>query len=264
MRKSSKPKSTSMKKLYILALFLLLSTITYGQSDSKIWIGVDGAYWQKSVKGGISSDFDSEFSKSIRPMIGYQFNEKWSVGVITNFQNYRIDEGFGAFQQFDLTGNTENSQELFYNQATSNTLFGIGAFARRSYSLNKKFSFDLTFYSIRESGVGGNIERYLQSFPCPNCARIANPLGKPFSEVNWRTGLDLAFAYQANDWLKMELRANLVELRRQEITDPNPNISNIAPNPFDASYRSFYGNFTDFGSAVSRDGIRFGLVFTPF
>jgi len=115
-----------------------------------------------------------------------------------------------------------------------------------------------------ESGDEGNIEPYLQFFTCPNCLSIANPIGKPFEEVNWRTGLDLAFAYQANDWLKLEIRANLVELRLQEISDPNPNISNIATNPYDTSYQSFYANFTDFGSAVSRDGIRFGLVFTPF
>jgi hypothetical protein len=253
-----------MKKLYILTLILLFSANAFAQSDSKIWIGIDGSYWQKSVKGGVSTDFDSEFSRNIRPMIGYQFNEKWSIGLITNFQKYRIDEGFGAYQTFDLLGKPAVSRPKLYNQATTNNLFGIGAFARRDFSLGDKFSFNLTFYSMRESGDEGNIERYFQIFSCPICFSIANPRIEPFSELNWRTGLDLAFAYQANNWLKMEIRANLLELRLQEITDPNPNLTNIEPNSYDASFQSFYANFTNFGSAVSRDGIRFGLVFTPF
>ncbi len=117
---------------------------------------------------------------------------------------------------------------------------------------------------MRESGDNGLIFRDFNFSPCALCLSIAIPEGKAFAEVNWRTGLDLAFAYQATNWLALELKANLLDLRLQEITDPNSNLSNIAPNPYEESFQSFYGNFTDFGSAVRRDGVRFGLVFTPF
>jgi len=267
MRKSSKPKFYSMKKLYSLALILLFSTNTFAQSDSKIWIGIDGAYWQKSVKGGISSDFDSEYSASIRPMIGFKLNEKWSIGILTNFQSYRQDEGLAAFQFYNFNtgqGDTRIPNPDFYLQATKNKVFGLGAFIRRDLELSEKFSFNFSLYSMRESGKEGTIERYYQIIPCAYCLSIANPINKDFAEVDWRTGLDLAFAYQANEWLKLELRANLIEFRLQQISNPSPNLTNIAPTSFEESYRTFYGNFTDFGSAVSRDGIRFGLVFTPF
>ncbi|MFT5772361.1 MAG: hypothetical protein ACI9ZX_001763 [Algoriphagus sp.] len=38
----------------------------------------------------------------------------------------------------------------------------------------------------------------------------------------------------------------------------------VAPNPYNASYQSFYENSSDFGSAESRVGNQFGLIFTPF
>ena len=145
-----------------------------------------------------------------------------------------------------------------------NQLFGIGLFARRHVSISEKFSLNFSLYTIRESGNEGQIERYFPYFSCPNCLSIANPVGKPFKELNWKFGFDLAFAYQISERLKLELRANLVELRLQKITDPNPNYTNILANPYEGSYQSFYGNFTDFGSADRSDGIRFGLVFAPF
>ena len=117
---------------------------------------------------------------------------------------------------------------------------------------------------MRESGNNGSVFQDYNFAPCANCLSIAIPSGVPFSEINWRTGLDVAFGYQANNWLKLELRANLLELRLQDISDPNPESNTTNPTPSKSSLKAFYGNFTDFGSAVSRDGIRFGLVFTPF
>jgi hypothetical protein len=97
---------------------LFFSANAFAQSDSKIWIGVDGSFWQKSIKGSISPQFDSEFSRSIRPMIGYQFNEKWFIGVLTNFQNYRIDEGFGSFVFYDFQTDLLPPSTQTYNQTT--------------------------------------------------------------------------------------------------------------------------------------------------
>jgi hypothetical protein len=251
-----------MKKLYILAVIFLFSVNTFAQSDSKIWIGIDGSYWQKSVIG-ISSPENSEYSGNIRPMIGYKLNDKWSLGIMTNFQSYSQDESIISYQPFNfLSGGGDDQFSIRYG--TKNNIFGLGAFIRRELIISEKISFNFSLYSMRESGNDGSIFQDYNFAPCPNCLSIALPLRVPFSELNWRTGLDLAFAYQVNDWLKMELRANLLELRLQEISDPKPESNNNILVPSEGSLRAFYGNFTDFGSAVSRDGIRFGLIFTPF
>lgn len=251
-----------MKKIILLLLASGLFFETFAQSDSKIWVGIDGAFWQKSVKS-VRSENNHDFSSSIRPMIGYNFSDKWSLGIMPNFQNYSQDEGTISFRPTNFaTGQSDDRFSVRYG--TKNNVFGLGAFLRRDVELSERASLNFSLYTMREFGDDGLIFQDFDFSPCITCLSIAIPEGKAFSEVNWRTGLDLAFAYQATNWLALELRANLVELRLQEITDPNPNLSNIAPNPFESSFRSFYGEFTDFGSAVRRDGIRFGLVISPF
>jgi hypothetical protein len=254
-----------MKKILLLLFAVGLSFGSFAQSDSKIWIGIDGSYWNKSVKGGITNDFGSEFSSSIRPMVGYQLSPNWSLGILANFQSYRLDLG-----QSSLTDYGQSSfyptPVIFYEEGLENQLFGIGLFARRHVAISEKLSLNFSLYTLRESGNDGQIERYFQfpPFTCVNCASVANPIRIPFEEINWKTGLDVGFAFQANEWLALELRANLIELRLQEVSDPNSELFKDFVNPLTGSIQSYYGDFTDFGSAVRRDGIRFGLVFTPF
>ena len=84
-------------------------------------------------------------------------------------------------------------------------------------------------------------------------------------ETNWKVGLDFAFAYQLKPWLGLEVRANLLEYRKQILKDKREfyNIDTVY-DPFYATTTQYFGNHYDFGSAVARDGIRFGLIFSPF
>ena len=86
------------------------------------------------------------------------------------------------------------------------------------------------------------------------------------AETNWKVGLDFAFTYNLNPWVTLEVRANLLEYRKQILKDKRALLIE-----YDAEYTPFYlatsqyfGNHYDFGSAIARDGIRFGLIFSPF
>ncbi|WP_192347387.1 hypothetical protein [Algoriphagus sp. Y33] len=64
-------------------------------------------------------------------------------------------------------------------------------------------------------------------------------------------------------WMAVELRANLLEFRRQILQDNAPPILDSGFGGYYNLY-NYFGTSEDFGSAVKRDGIRLGLVFQPF
>lgn len=263
-----------MKNLYFILIFAFIAKVSLAQNDSKLWIEVDGGYWQKGNPSTSFNTYERERSGSIRPMIGLNFSEKWGVGVMMNFQSYRVktDDVQTSYPIYDYDdqGNYTNVQyEIFYNKAAiQNDLKGFGLFIRRNIKLGNKTSLNFNFYGLKESGKEGNIEVYPGPYyPCFNCLSISNyAYENPIIETNWKFGIDVAFAYQATKWMALEIRANLFEFRRQIIKDNAPQLIDPGFSPSYTFYNIYnkFGTKEDFGSAVNRDGIRFGLLFNPF
>ncbi len=264
-----------MKRFYFIYLLCLVTTLASAQTESQFWVGVDGSYWQNSVKSGNDFGIEKEFYSSIRPMIGLKVSDKWDVGIMTSINSY--EEAYNSFSYtvgnpiFDGDGNVigTNTRTDIYDVSVDNNLFGVGLFARRHIPLGKKTSINLSPYAIRESGDSGSLNIFYPfGFfdPCVNCLSITpGPLQIPIEEENWRFGVDAAFAYQAGEWIKLEIRANLLELRRQNLSSAEDFASILPfPDPISSVAQSYLGSYTDFGSAIRRQGIRFGLVLSPF
>lgn len=209
-------------------------------------------------------------------MIGLKLNQKWDVGIMMSINSYveeisplNFTQDFGVFDEEGMILYTD-SRTTVYQTTIDNQLFGVGIFARRNFQLNDKFSFNISSYILRESGDSGVMNFYFPTIsldPCVNCLSIfQGPIEVPLSEENWRFGVDAAFAYQATNWLKLELRVNILEFRRQTITDDRNSLSNglAVFDPFLSATQGYFGSYSDFGSAVSREGIRFGVVISPF
>lgn len=265
-----------MKYLSFLLLIMLVSVSSFAQSDSKFWIGIDGSYWKKSIKSGNLFGLDKEQFGSLRPMIGFKLNHKWDLGIITSINSYseeisplNLTTDFSNFNE-DGVVISQGSISTVYQTAIENQLFGVGVFLRRNFQLNERFSVNISSYILRESGDSGLMNFYFPSSfigPCFNCLTIfPGPIEVPLSEENWKFGVDAAFAFQAKNWLKLELRANILEFRRQTITDERNSLSNglAVFDPFLSATQGYFGSYSDFGSAVSREGIRFGVVINPF
>ncbi|WP_075350040.1 hypothetical protein [Algoriphagus marinus] len=267
-----------MKKILLLLLASGLFFESFAQSDAKVWIGIDGSYWQKSVKTSGLVSLKNENFGSLRPMIGLKLNQKWDLGIMMSFNSYVEEISPLSLTTFSSNFNedgiliSQDAQTTHYQTSIDNQLFGVGLFARRHFKLNERFSFNLSPYVLRESGNSGTMDFY---YPynltfydyCLNCLSIfPGPIEVPISEENWRFGVDAAFAFQASNWLKLEIRANLLELRQQTLNDERNNLSNglATFDPFLSATQGYFGNYSDFGSAITREGIRFGLVFTPF
>ena len=267
-----------MKKILLLLLASGLFFESFAQSDSKIWIEIDGSYWQRSIK---SSSFfhqgpnQNRFG-SLRPMVGLKLNQKWDIGIMMSLNSYveeisplSLISDVGVFDNEDQLI-SRDSRTTVYQTTVENQLFGVGIFVRRNFQLNEKFSINISPYILRESGDSGVMNFYFPAYsfdPCINCLSIfPGPIEVPISEENWRFGVDAAFAYQTTNWLKLEIRANLLELRKQTLSDERNNLTNGLAifDPFLSATQGYFGNYSDFGSAITREGIRFGLVFTPF
>ncbi|MFC3879614.1 hypothetical protein ACFOSV_05485 [Algoriphagus namhaensis] len=267
-----------MKKIYLFLFGFGLCTVAFGQSGKEFWFGLDASYWQKSIKSStfFQQEPNQERFGSVRPMIGLKLNQKWDVGIMVSVNSYieelsplNFTQEFGVFDEEGMLLYND-SRTTVYQTTIDNQLFGVGIFARRNFQLNEKFSFNLSPYILRESGDSGVMNFYFPAssfYPCINCLSIfPGPIEVPTSEENWRFGVDAAFAYQATNWMKLEIRANLLEFRRQTLTDERNLLTNDLAifDPFLSATQGYFDSYTDFGSAVTREGIRFGLVFSPF
>ncbi|UZD21288.1 hypothetical protein PBT90_17330 [Algoriphagus halophytocola] len=264
-----------MRYLYLILIFSFTTALSYGQNNPGIWLEVDGSYWQTDNRSSNFNSFTRERSGSLRPMIGYKWNDRWGLGVMGNFLSYRekIDPISGSYAIYSNEPDENgNYPVIAYNEkleesAISNELKGFGIFLRRYVKLGKKTSLNFNLYGIREKGKNGSIQVYPDYYPCALCLSvIPGPysVSNPIIETNWKFGIDAAFAYQATSWMAVELRANLMEFRRRVIQDNAPPL--LDPG-FGGTYYDFFplmGSTEDFGSAVKRDGIRLGLVFQPF
>lgn len=239
---------------------MFFSANAFAQSDSKIWIGIDGSYWQKSIKATSFVSLGNERFGSLSPMVGFRLNQNWDLGFMVSLNSYieslsplSLTNEYNTQDQEDNII-SQNSITTVYQTAVDNQLFGIEIFAKRNFQLSEKISFTLTSYVSRESGVDGVMNFYFPAggfiWPCLNCLSIIpGPIEIPLTEENWRFGIDAAFAYQANNWMRLKLRANLAELRRQKLTDNREDLSNDSDffNPFRYATRGYFGNYSDFG-----------------
>lgn len=270
-----------MKKFQLLIIALFFSLATMAQNpDSKFWFGFDASYWQRGIHNSDPLAVQRDMHGSIRPMAGLNLQKNWSVGIITNFSSYQEKASpteysypiYGAPDENDdspLTG----YRNIYHETSLKNNLRGYGVFLKKFFPLGNKTSFNLNLYGMKESGKEGNILLapdfgYFGFFyPCINCLSIAySRIEIPMDETNWKVGMDLAFAYQLKPWLGLEVRANVLEYRKQILKDKRETYETIdfVYDPFYAATTQYFGNHYDFGSAVARDGIRFGLIFSPF
>lgn len=275
-----------MKKfqLLIFALFFSLSAMAQN-TDSKFWFGFDASYWQRAIHNSDPLAVKRDMLGSIRPMIGVNLQKNWSIGIITNFSSYQ-NQVNPAEISYPIYGEADenNSYPVIgyrtsYQEASlKNDLKGFGLFLKKYISLGNKTSLNLSIYGMNESGKEGkvlmtpDISLYYpypgySDYYCQTCLSIAYSRYEiPMSETNWKVGLDLAFAYQLKPWLGLEARANILEYRKQTLKDKREIYETVdfAYDPYFGATTQYFGNHYDFGSAVARDGIRFGLIFSPF
>jgi hypothetical protein len=267
-----------MKKfqLLIFALFFSLGAIAQNP-DSKIYFGFDASYWQRSIHGSNPLAVQRDMLGSIRPMIGINLQKNWSLGVITNFSSYQ-NQASPIEYNLPINGEPDENnyqpivgyRSVYQEVSLKNKLVGYGAFLKKSLALGKKTSLNLSLYGMKESGKEGNLltaPDFGFFYPCVNCLSIAYGRNEiPMAETNWKFGLDFAFAYQLKPWLGLESRANLLEYRKQVLKDKREvfELVDFAYDPFFGATSQYFGNYYDLGSAVRRDGIRFGLIFSPF
>lgn len=264
-----------MRNLYLILIFSFITTISNAQNQPGFWIEMDGSYWQTENRSMDFNAFTRERNGSIRPMLGFQWNDRWGFGVMGNFLSYRekIDPISGSYPIYGNEPDENGNYPIISygsksDEATiSNELKGLGIFLRRYVKLGKKTSLNFNLYGIKEKGKNGGVQVYPEYYPCAFCLTyIPGPyyVNNPIIETNWKFGIDAAFAYQVSTWMAVELRANLLEFRRRIIQDDAPPL--IDPG-FGGTYYNFgpiMGVTEDFGSAVKRDGIRLGVVFQPF
>ncbi|WP_373400538.1 hypothetical protein V8V91_13495 [Algoriphagus halophilus] len=280
-----------MKKIQLLIFALFFSLGSMAQNaDSKFYFGFDASYWQRSLHQSDPLAVQRNMLGSIRPMVGFKLQNDWSIGILSNFSSYQSQVSPIEFS-YPIYGEPDEneyypiigSRNVYQEASMKNNLRGYGLFLKKFISLGKKTSLNFNLYGLKESGKDGNIVLAPDLgfyFPCPycefeeslndycaTCLSIAYFRREiPMKETNWRVGMDLAFAYQWKTWISMEIRANLLEYRKQILKDKREinHTIDFAYDPFYGASTQYFGNHTDFGSAVARDGVRFGLIFSPF
>lgn len=277
-----------MKKIQLLIFALFFSSAGMAQSqESKFYFGFDASYWQRSLHQSEPLAIQRNMLGSIRPMIGFRLQKDWSIGIISNFSSYQKQVSPVEFS-YPIYGEPEEDEyypiigfrNVYQEASLKNNLSGYGIFLKKLIRLGEKTSFNLSLYGMKESGNEGNVvlspdfDFYYtyfsptsSSYYCPTCLSIAySRIEIPLKETNWRVGLDLAFAYQWKPWVSMEIRANLLEYRKQILKDQREIYQTVdfVYDPFYGASTQYFGNHTDFGSAIARDGLRFGLIFSPF
>ena len=99
-----------MRNTFILLLFLLTSTVTFGVSQTKTASKVDGAYVIRNyVKNG---SFDNSVTKDIT----YAFGNVSGSGATTGTPSKQTGGASGSFIQFGCTDNTGG--EVCYGDVT--------------------------------------------------------------------------------------------------------------------------------------------------
>ncbi|WP_296702783.1 hypothetical protein [Algoriphagus sp.] len=270
-----------MKKFQLLIFALFFSWSSFAQNnDSKFWFGFDASYWQRAIHNSNPLDVQRDMLGSIRPMIGLNLPKNWSIGVITNFTSYQEKASPIEYSYPIIGAPIENDdypiigyRNVFQQASLKNSLRGYGFFLKKYISLGKKTSINFSLYGMKESGKDGKIimapdfGTFGYYYPCINCLSIAYIRNEiPMTETNWKVGFDFAFAYQIKPWLGLEVRANILEYRKQVLKDQRVTnqLIDFAYDPYYGATAQYFGNHYDFGSAVVRDGIRFGLIFSPF
>jgi len=250
-------------------------------TDSKFWFGFDASYWQKAIHNSNPLAVKRNMLGSIRPMIGFNLQKNWSVGVLANFSSYQNQASPVEFS-YPIYGTPDENdyspvigyRNVFQEASLKNNLKGYGVFLKKFIPLGKKTAINFSLYGMKESGKEGNILLapdfgYFGFFypSCINCLSIAySRFEIPMSETNWKVGIDFAFTYQLKPWLGLEVRANILEYRKKILKDKRETYEplDFVYDPYYAATTQYFGNHYDFGSAVTRDGIRFGLIFSPF
>lgn len=273
-----------MKKSLLLLFFLTLPLLLFSQEKGKLWIELDGTYWEKSLDNTGNLTAEKERFGSIRPYLGLGIGKGWSLGLMGNYQSYDLqqEELIGLRAIYSDTPDDSgfypvvDYTQVQYPIGMTNEFFGFGAFVQKSLALGKKTSLNFNFYGLREKSENGNFEVYPNYssswyYPCLNClSYYPGPYRFGFEESNWRFGLDLAFAYELKSWMKLGVRANFLEFRKQSILFDDQYIMGATdaylpyPNYDYMAISNYYGDRYDFGSAVTREGVRISLLFLPF
>jgi len=133
-----------MKRIYFIYIFSLITSFATAQTDNNFWFGLDGSYWQKSIKDGSNSEMENDKFSSIRPMIALKVSDKWDVGIMSSINSYEQQlNSFPFTYENPIIGEDGmvigyNSRTDIYDVSIDNDLFAVGLFARRHFSLGAK------------------------------------------------------------------------------------------------------------------------------
>lgn len=265
-----------MKKTIFLLFFALLPLLVYSQERESVFFELDGNFWEKSLS--YPQFFAPEKNRfgSSRLFIGFPLTEIWALGLLGSYQAYyQAQENGSYFRELFAPEPDENGNPIYIGNTRvelpaglQNDLFGIGLFLKRKVRLGKKTSLAFNLYGIRESGKG-QLEIFPDYsyffWPCPNCLSVApGPIIQEMEEKNWKAGLDISFAWSLSDWMDVGIRANFLEFRKQSLSTNSDMINTFVNDPFLGVADGYSGDRYDFGSAVSREGVRVSLTFRPF
>ncbi|TFV96002.1 hypothetical protein E4S40_07185 [Algoriphagus kandeliae] len=265
-----------MKKTILLLFFALLPLLVYSQEKQALFFEIDGNYWEKSLSYPQLFAPEKERFGGARLFFGLPMGEKWSIGLMGSYQAYYEAQENGSYNR-ELYGPEpdENGNPIIIGTSRvempvglQNDLFGLGLFLQRRISLGKRTTLAFNFYGIRESGKG-QLEifpdySYLY-WPCPNCLSIApGPIIREMEEKNWKAGIDISFAWSLNDWMDLGIRANFLEFRKRTLSNNSDIVNTLVYDPLWALADGYTGDRYDFGSAVSREGVRISLTLRPF
>lgn len=275
LRKGKNPRP--MKKLILILAAFFISPIA-GLTQSKVWLELDGIYWQKY---GLESygDANNLFRGTVRPWLGLNVGKSWSMGLMGDYSSYRSQEQDFAVQSpiygpsQDGNGDLEVTGYLsqIFQLGRKNEVMSVGLFLRKDIFLGQKISMNLSFFSLSSGREEGQFEVYpggppsWSSFwPCPNCLTvIAGPIISKFEEKTWRAGLDVGFSYELKSWISLGLKANALQFVKSTFT---PILNDSNDNTWIPVYYNQlpYGDRHEFGSGIAREGVRFSVQFRPF
>lgn len=197
----------SGKYSLLICLFCFVNCELIGQDEAKkryqIIAGISGLYSQQNnyipesyshftnpTQYHSTFRFNSKFINfSILPYIGYEFSEKWAVGVRFRFNREKETFQYNSFSDSSVVNSTKKLN-----------LYDGGLWARYIFNPNKK----ILFYGQANANLlhAANID--IVSGPFPIKKKITNTF--------FHHGIDFGALYQINERIRLKINYGLFEI----------------------------------------------------
>lgn len=252
--------------LLLLGAFLVPSI---ANSQSKFWVEMDGIYWQKyGLEGTGGTNY--LFRGTVRPWLGMNIGNSWDFGIMADHTSYRLQEPDITYNDPIFYPNPTNEnqvdligyQKITYKVARKNEFNSFGFFLRKSANLGERMSLDFSLLGLFGSGEEGEFEIYYVPIPCPNCLQISSPIPISIKETSQKVGIDLGWQYRLSPKLSMGVRTNVLQFTKTSIEGNLNDSGDNAWIPF--TYNLPFGDRKEFGSGITREGVRILVQYRPF